>query len=77
MNRGRKSQTAEPKQALPDSVVKEREGEVHVQQRSLPEQGLQSEYMWHNRGAPPLKAEERQHEPPRPLPIHKVRQGPD
>ena len=47
-------------------------GEVHLQQRGLPEQGLKSEHLRLPRGAPPLQTEARRHEPARLLQIHEV-----
>ena len=70
-------QTAEPGRALPDAVAEKGRGEVHLQQRGQPEQGLQSEHLWLPCGAPPLQAEACQHEPARLLPLHEVPQGPD
>ncbi len=37
---GEKKTRAEPRRALPDLIAQEERGEVHLQQRSLPEQGL-------------------------------------
>ena len=61
---------AEPGRALSHATAKAGGGEVHLQQRGLPEQGLASEHLRLPCGAPPLQAEARQHEPARLLPLH-------